>query len=81
MKEAFTDSDTYSLDFPPEMPAEEKARLMTSVLLLDYMFFERDSDMIKFENGKLTLVCCNLFCCGCICPCKVQCGGSNNNGE
>jgi len=25
MKEAFTDSDTYSLDFPPEMPAEEKA--------------------------------------------------------
>ena len=30
--------------------ADQKACFLASILLLDYMFFESDSDMMKFEN-------------------------------
>jgi len=37
MAEMFTDADTFSMEFPPDLPVEQKARLLASLLLLDYM--------------------------------------------
>jgi hypothetical protein len=71
MKELLGDADTYRMSVSPGMSADQKAVFLASLLLLDYMFFERDSDMIKFENGcqTLTINCFMLYCCGVLCPC------------
>jgi imidazoleglycerol phosphate synthase glutamine amidotransferase subunit HisH len=71
MKELLGDADIYTMHIAPGMNANQKAIFLASLILTDYMFFERDSDMIKFENGcqTLTINCFMLYCCGVLCPC------------
>ena len=71
-REFFTDSDMYTLELhDPNVTPQQKASLLGSLLLLDYMFFERDNDMVRCEDGKLKINICNTFCYGCLCPCEI----------
>ena len=72
-KELFGDADTYSMTMKDEnMTAESKATFLASLMLMDYWFFERDSDMIACKNGctRLEITCCLWYCCGVLYPCK-----------
>ena len=64
-----TDSDAFTIEIKDKtMTPLHKAQLIGAMLLGDYMFFERDTDMISCENGALTFNLCNCFCFGCLCP-------------
>ena len=41
-KDVCTDSDNYAIDFAPGASEVDKANMIASSILLDYMFFERD---------------------------------------
>lgn len=76
MRELFTDSDAYEVVFhSKDITPQQKANVLLSMVQLDYMFFERDNDMVKFDYGsdgpEITVTLCNCFVCGCICPCEV----------
>jgi len=79
--EFFTDADCYTLDFPESMTPAEKARLIGSLLLVDYMFFERDHDAFSCEDNQCMLNLCNMYCCGCICPCKIDISGREKSRD
>ena len=72
MRELFTDSDLYTLEIhDATVTPQQKASLLGSLLLLDYMFFEKDNDMIYCENQKLKINLCNCYCYGCLSPCEI----------
>jgi len=72
MREAFTDSDLYEIEFKtPDVTPQQKANVLGSMVLLDYMFFERDNDMIGYDDG-IKINCFNCFCYGCICSCTLH---------
>lgn len=83
LREMATDADLYRLDFTVGMGNAAKAALITSTLLLDYMFFERDMGVCKPTVGEGGLGCSttlfNCYCCGCVCPCT--CSTGNNDGH
>ena len=77
-REALTDSDIYEVEFTAkEITPEQKANVLATVIHLDYMFFERDNDMVYYDSQGLHIVFFNCFCYGCVCPCQVV---LNNNG-
>ncbi|KAK3275015.1 hypothetical protein CYMTET_16835 [Cymbomonas tetramitiformis] len=80
---AFTDSDTYQINFGQNMTPYEKATLLTTALLVDYKFFEFDResccplpkgcDIASTEKGfEIVITCFKCSCYGCICPCQVS---------
>ncbi|KAJ1470387.1 Scramblase-domain-containing protein, partial [Baffinella frigidus] len=75
LAEMFTDADTFTLELSQNLSVEQKANMIGSLLLLDYMFFERDTDGFSFEDGGIAINLFNCYCYGCICPCKCQCSG------
>lgn len=87
MTEMFTDSDVYELTFTdPSIDSHQKAALMSSAFLLDYIFFERDGDKCGTERDPQTgrnvcfITICNMYCFGMICPCRCKLGGGNQDG-
>eukprot|EP00455_Lapot_gusevi_P038910 TRINITY_DN435_c0_g1_i3.p1 TRINITY_DN435_c0_g1~~TRINITY_DN435_c0_g1_i3.p1 ORF type:complete len:201 (+),score=75.99 TRINITY_DN435_c0_g1_i3:51-605(+) len=38
----FTDADTFTVNFPTQMPVKHKALLMSAIFLIDFIFFEQD---------------------------------------
>lgn len=71
-KEAFTDSDTYTMEFKPEakLAPQQKATMIASLILVDYMFFEEDHGMCSCEDGlRITFFEC--YCMGFVCPCNL----------
>lgn len=73
-REAFTDSDTYTMSFQPEanLAPQQKAMMIASLVLVDYMFFEQDNGMCTYENGALKFTLFESYCCGCLLPCTVK---------
>jgi hypothetical protein len=70
-REMFTDSDLFDVQFiNKDITPQQKAAIMAQLIHMDYMFFENDNDICSSEG--LTLF--NCFCCGCVCPCKIQKG-------
>lgn len=75
-RELFTDSDLFDVRFTNNAnnktatkmatPAE-KALVLSQMIHLDYMFFERDGDVCDSEGINIA----NCFCYGCVCPCKI----------
>lgn len=81
--ECCTDVDKFNINFQANYIYNRdpnfKLACMSALFYLDYMFFEMDNGMVECRDNALVITCCNLYCCGCICPC--QCTLSGNNGE
>ena len=76
-RELLTDSDMFELEIlDTSITPQQRATLIGTALLMDYMFFERDLDMISCDaNGNITLNLFNCFCCGTLNTCKISKGG------
>jgi len=68
-REIFTDSDLFDVKFTTkqQVTAAEKALVLSQMIHLDYMFFERDQDMCDSDGINIA----NCFIWGCVCPCKI----------
>lgn len=78
MKELFTDSDSFILGITdPNLTPEKKALILSSTMLLDYMYFERDQDMCACEGGNIVITLCYCYCMGALIPCKLYIGGNS----
>jgi hypothetical protein len=75
-KELFTDADNFVLNYNAELEVNEKVTLMSTLLLLDFMFFEGDGNCQRKTGGGCSVKLCDIYCCGCICPCKLESGGN-----
>jgi len=72
LREAFTDTDLYVVDFnDDDVTPQQKANFLGSMVMVDYMFFSRDNDMCKYQYPNLIFTFFNCFCYGCICPCQA----------
>ena len=40
MKEAFTDADTFGVQFGPSMPENHRALILAATFLIDFLYFE-----------------------------------------
>ena len=69
-----TDADNYTVQFVRDMSAEEKVHLLSTVMLLDYLFYEQDG-----TNLSQGFYCGSFYCNGCIIPCRVDCSNNNNS--
>ena len=64
LTEMLTDSDLYELEIHDvSITPQQRATLIGTLLMLDYMFFERDIDMCGIDgNGKPYINLCNMYC-------------------
>jgi hypothetical protein len=83
LREAFTDSDIYEVSFTSkDITPQQKANILGSMVHLDYMFFERDNDMIYCTGGDtLHIVFFNCYVYGCICPCECVLSGNSGGSD
>lgn len=51
MMQAFTDADSFSLQFPDGCSTEAKALLLGAVFLIDFMFFEKPAEQMGGYGG------------------------------
>jgi len=81
LREMVTDADVYTLEFNPNarLTAQQKATMLASLILTDYMFFERDNAMCNCDNG-LECNVCQMYCYGCIIPCSIKLNQQNSGG-
>jgi len=79
LREMVTDADIYTLEFNPSMPItpQQKATLLATLILADYMYFEHDSSMCDGTGCNLCLVHCG----GCVCPISLRKGGGGRQGS
>jgi len=82
----FTDADRYQVKFAAggeedELDSENKLVVLSAALMLDYMFFEGETDW-QFNADqwppKCSCKCCDLYCCGGMVPmrCNFDCSDS-----
>ena len=82
LREALTDSDTYTIEFAPgQLAPQQKATMISSLILVDYMFFEKDNGMCHMEGSKLKFTLFECYCAGCVCPCTFTIDTSNSGGQ
>jgi len=81
VKEAMTDSDTYTIEFREniKLAPQQKALMLASLVQIDYMFFEKDNGMCKYENRKIKITLFETYCCGCVCPCNIEFDTDSHN--
>lgn len=79
LTELCTDSDKFGMDMINSFKPENKAKALAALLLIDYMFFERDNGIIACrpagggQSGctlQITLFLC--YCYGCLIPCNLS---------
>lgn len=51
LKAAVSDADNFSLVFPPSSSKEDRALLMSAVIMMDFMFFEEKQDTNQHRNN------------------------------
>ena len=44
---------------------------MASLILADYMFFEKDQGMCSIDGQTIRITLCDMYCCGCTQPLNV----------
>ena len=79
-----TDADTYRMKLADTtLTPQQKSTLIAEMVHLDFMFFEQDNNFVyvrqRGNDTSVEILCCNCFCYGCLCPCKVVIP-LNNNG-
>jgi hypothetical protein len=72
---ALGDSDDYRMKFPDGATNEEKANIISTLILLDYMLFEGDKSTI---NGGCYIG--TFYCMGCVCPITCPIGNGTSSG-
>lgn len=77
LREMVTDADVYTLVFNPgaRLAPQQKASMLASLVLADFMFFERDDAACSSSGCNL----CNFYCCGCLCPCSCVSGSASSS--
>lgn len=70
LREAVTDADVYTLSISPAagLAPQQKATLLATLVLADYMYFEREGAMCDGNGCTLCLWHCN----GCLCPIALR---------
>mmetsp|Transcript_5933 Transcript_5933/g.16670 ORF Transcript_5933/g.16670 Transcript_5933/m.16670 type:complete len:112 (-) Transcript_5933:245-580(-) len=48
-----------------------QATAMASLILADYMFFEKDQGMCSIDGQTIRITLCDMYCCGCTQPLNV----------
>jgi len=72
LREAFTDVDIYVVAFEEEdVTPQQKANFLGTMIMMEYMFFERSNDICRYDGRYFHLTFFNCFCYGCVCPCKL----------
>jgi len=67
-RETFTDADRVLVEFDASATPVERANVLSSVILSDFMFFEQDM-FCAVKQNTLIITCCLCYCQGCLCPC------------
>lgn len=82
MTELLTEADSYSMSFPEGLTTNQKAGMIASVLMTDYLFFE-DGGAFSCDpvDQSCSVKLCHMYCCGCACPCKCKCGGNSETDD
>jgi hypothetical protein len=73
LKECATDSDNFGVWFNENTAPDEKAAILSSAFLTDYMLFERDTGKCRDTGSNIECTLCLMYCCGCLCPVKWVC--------
>mmetsp|Transcript_40415 Transcript_40415/g.114446 ORF Transcript_40415/g.114446 Transcript_40415/m.114446 type:complete len:341 (+) Transcript_40415:170-1192(+) len=69
--ECCTDSDRYMIEFKDKsLTPQQKATLLGTLMLTDFMMFEQDNGMVNCRDKRLTITFFLCFCGGCLCPCQ-----------
>ena len=77
LAQGLSDADNFTLSVKPDLDKKVKAALMTSLLMLDYSFFEGEGDVsVNILEGSCSYKCCDMHCCGAVCPCSCTCSAS-----
>ena len=72
IREMLTDSDMFQFEVhDPSVTPQQRATLLGTLLLADYMFFERDIDQCGYNDGCYINLC-NCYCCGALYPCQLK---------
>jgi len=83
LRELVTDSDVFTIQFKDtSLTPEEKALILSNTILTDFMFFEGGtSDKCgQTEDGQGCYInLCNVYCYGCIVPCRIECRSSGDS--
>lgn len=88
LKELATDADNFTMYVPKELDVKKKAAMLGALHLLDYMFFEQGGaanvnlvDVMSGSCPEVNFKCCDIYCCGCVCPCTTSCGGLDDEED
>jgi len=70
--EVCTKSDRFQIDFEDNVHADQKAGLVVSTLLTDYLIFESDQGLCGSDDNQCFCTMCQMYCCGCIVNCILR---------
>ena len=81
-----TVADTYNIDFNQNngLTPKQKASIIGEMAHLDFLFFESDQPLCRFDDTTSTcyILLCTCFCFGFLCPCEccIPCKSSSDSG-
>ena len=72
--ELYTNADNYTIAFDPSanLTAAQKATLLASQLLADYMYFDGNTEKCRRDNNGCTIYCWYCSIIGWIAPCSIR---------
>ena len=72
--ELMSDADNYSIEFNPaaNLTAPQKATVLASQILADYMFFDGNTEKISMDDKGVTIYCCYCSIIGWLAPCCIH---------
>jgi hypothetical protein len=76
VRELMSEADVYNIEFknnvhgsgPTNMSAAQKATVLASQLLVDYMIFEGNTEKCSEDDNAWYCYCCYFMCLGKLCP-------------
>merc|ERR1711977_445694 len=92
-RECCTDADNFTIKFEKEKCGWDelewqtkmwnKAKLLSALFLLDYMFFENEGAFECCPEPDIIcrIKCCDLYCCGALIPCYCSLHKGDSDGD
>jgi hypothetical protein len=77
----FTHSNS-QVSFATDATPSQKVEMFTAMFLAEFMFFEQDNGMCKFDPAtkQCVLTCFQCYFYGCLCPCQIRLGSGGSGG-